>query len=513
MSKELKHDAKKASSNAEDKKHLDNSAKEKKPINKKLFIIIGCVLAVAIAGAVVAFLMINNANKDLNLPTDKKIMSDLSAQKSITSVIIGKRNMTFKVTSVEKSDENVSEDKHTYTFSASVKRSNKTYAINPVTYKVKYVRKGSAFDLKSAEADKNAKIVLTPVSGADKNNALKRIKRTYKKAKFKKQDTDLKKGKDKLTFTVDDMEYEGEAYVLYKFSSSLGWKFDKIDDSKVSFKKGVTHLENGLYTNSAVKNVLFLGIDDNTFNGRSDVMMLISIDTNTGKIKQTSFMRDNWFNIPGYGEDKLNAAYAYGGASLTLKTIQSTFGIKIDNYVATNFSTFKNIINTLGGVDVDITSDEAGYINWQINKNGQASAVGTISESGGVTHLNGQQALWLCRDRGNEYFSGDDFMRTGRQRKVIQALAKTYKNLTPAKLLSILLELKSNVRTDMTRKDIAWFTERSPKFFTYKFQERCVPTDGEWEAGESAGGAWIIALHDFEGLKKEIQQDIYEDLK
>ena len=101
MSKELKHDAKKASSNAEDKKHLDNSAKEKKPINKKLFIIIGCVLAVAIAGAVVAFLMINNANKDLNLPTDKKIMSDLSAQKSITFVKIGKRNMTFKVTSVE----------------------------------------------------------------------------------------------------------------------------------------------------------------------------------------------------------------------------------------------------------------------------------------------------------------------------------------------------------------------------------------------------------------------------
>lgn len=497
MSKEFKH----------------NSKSEKKSFpNKWAFIIGGAVLAVA-AAVIIIFVIIGNQNKELNLPNDEKIISDLNSVTEITTVKVGKKPLSFKVTTIEKSDEKVSEDKRSYTFSAKVKRANKIYEIEPVSCKVSYEKKDKDFELRSADVDKDSKVVLKPIAGADKKDALKRAQKTYKNAKYKERKTNLEKGTDNIIFTVDDKEYEGTASVNYKFDSSKGWLFSKLDDSKVKFKKGVTHKENGLYTNSAVKNILYLGIDSDEFSGRSDVMMLISVDSNTGKIKQTSFMRDNWFEIPGYGSNKLNAAYAFGGADLTVKTIQDTFGIKIDNYVATNFSTFKSIINALGGIDVDITSDEAGYINWQINRNGQTSSVGEISESGGVTHLNGQQALWLCRDRGSEQFSGDDFMRTGRQRRVIQSLVSTYKDYTPVKVLATLKSLLENVQTDMTAADLKWFADRSPKFFGYKFSERCVPTDGEWQSGESSDGQWIISLNDFEGLKSEIQKDIYEDLK
>ena len=491
-------------------KHI--AEKEKKPLNKKLLFIIGGA-ALAVIAAVVIIFAVLNSGRDAALPSMEQIKGDLGSRLEVTEVAIGKKTYTFEVDSVEivPSSENLSEDKNDYSLSVDVGRRNEEFALNTVTYNMTYVKDGENYKFVSVETAGVVKLELSPLKGVDKEKALKKVRKTYKKAKFKSQTTDLEKGKDKLAFTVDDKEYEGTAVAVYSFDKTKGWVFKKLDDKKVSFKKGVTHKENGLYTNSAVKNILFLGVDSFDYAGRSDVMMLVSIDMNNGKIKQTSFMRDNYFDIPGYGKDKLNAAYAYDGAELTVKTIEGIFDIKIDHYVATNFSTFRNIINILGGIDVEIDSDEAGYINWQIDHNNQA-AVGKISEAGGVTHLNGQQALWLCRDRGNEYFSGDDFMRTGRQRRVIQALVNTYKDLTPDKVLSLLKELKSNVRTDMSVKDIAWYAVRSPKFFTYKFQERCVPTDGEWSSGYSDDGMWIIVLNDFAGLKSEVQHDIYEDL-
>ncbi len=494
-------------------KHNSNSGK--KPINKKkILIICGCVLAACGIAAVIIFFVLNSA-VNAKLPKDDRIKADMQADKTITRVKVGKTAYDFKISEFEKTDYKAKPDAEkpeSYEAWVTISRTSDTYGIKPVDYKVTYKLSDKKLVYKSSELIKG-KITFTALAGADKKDAEKRVKKTYKKAVFKDQKTDLKKGVDKISFKVDDKEFTGTATAVYNFNNKKGWLFKKVDDKQVKFKKGVTHKENGLYTNSNVKNILFLGIDSDDGSGRSDCMMLISVDSNTGKIKQTSFMRDNWFNIPGYGENKLNAAYAFGGANLTKKTIEQTFGIKIDNYVAVDFSTFKAVINALGGVDVDITSDEAGYVNWQINKNGQASSVGTISTAGGVTHLNGQQTLWLCRDRGGNGFSGDDFTRTSRQRRVIQSLVNTYCTYTPVKVLATLNALKGNVKTDLTAADFKWFADRSPKFFTYKFSERCVPDDGEWQSGTGAGGAWIIDINDFEGLKTEIQKRIYEDIK
>ena len=497
MAKELKH----------------NSKDEKKPINKKLiFIICGAVLALCIIVGVILFFILS---EDITLPKDSQIIKDMEVDESVSQVDVGKKTYSFKIGDFKKQKDSYDlgeKNPDKYYAWVTVSRESEIYGINPADFKVQYEKSGESYKYKSAEPLSDD-MTFTALAGADKDEALKVVKKTYKNAKYKNHEDDLEKGKSRVIFTIDDKEYEGTAAAVYKFDDKKGWVFKKVDDKNAKFRKGVTHKENGLYTNSNIKNILFLGVDSDSGAGRSDCMMLISVDKNTGKIKQTSFMRDNWFSIPGYGEDKLNAAYAYGGAELTKSTIEQTFGIKIDNYVVVDFSTYKEVINALGGVDVDITSDEAGYINWQINNNGQAGSVGTISESGGVTHLNGQQALWLCRDRGGNGFSGDDFVRTSRQRRVIQALVDTYKTYTPVKVLATINTLKEHVKTDMKPSDFKWFAQRSGKFFKYEFKERCVPQDGEWQSGTSEGGAWIIQLNDFSKLKSDIQKSIFEDLK
>ena len=491
--------------------------KEKTPLSKKLKVIIPIAAAAVIAVAVAVILFACNNSKEEKYHakiSEDIIIKDLNKQKDITQIKVGKKTEEFKVSDVDVVKGSEVETDDSYSFKADVTRKNDSYSIAPVKYTVKYSVKDSDYSFVSAKAGKKAEIVLSPLKGVDSKTALKKAAKLYKSAEYKSSDTDLEKGTDVLNFKVDDKECEGTLTLKYKFNSTKGWIFKSYSDKNVSFKKGVTHRnKDGLLENSNVKNVLFLGIDSNDGVGRSDCMMLISIDSNTGKIKQTSFMRDNWFNIPGWGYSKLNAAYAFDGPALTLKTLQGTFGVKIDNYVAVSFSTFRDVINALGGIDVKIDSDEAGYINWQIQKNGQTSYVGLVDGSGGVVHLNGQQALWLCRDRGNEYFSGDDFVRTSRQRRVIQSISKTYKTLTPDKVLTLLMTLKGHVKTNLTADDLKWYAKYSSKFFTYGFKERCVPEDGEWQAGYSDDGQWIIQLNDFEGLKKDIQKHIFDDLK
>jgi LCP family protein required for cell wall assembly len=201
-----------------------------------------------------------------------------------------------------------------------------------------------------------------------------------------------------------------------------------------------------------------------------------------------------------------------GGPELAASAIEATYGVKIDNYAATNFTTFKNVINSLGGVNVNITADEAGYINWQLNHNGQAS-IGFVPSSGGNVTLNGQQALWLCRDRGGNGFSGDDFVRTSRQRRVIKSLISSYKSYSSSQVLSTLNNLIGNVSTDLSGDDLQWLAENSGKFFDFEIKERCAPDAGEWSQGYSSAGAWIIQVNDWGNLKSSIQKFIYEDLK
>lgn len=129
--------------------------------------------------------------------------------------------------------------------------------------------------------------------------------------------------------------------------------------------EGEAYMKDGLYHDDQVMNILLLGVDDYQANdvGRSDSMLLVSIDKRNQKIKVTSFMRDMYLSIPGYANNRINVAYSLGGAPLLVKTIEKNFGVGIDKYVIIDFEAFPSIIEALGGIEVTLSEGEADEIN------------------------------------------------------------------------------------------------------------------------------------------------------
>lgn len=217
-----------------------------------------------------------------------------------------------------------------------------------------------------------------------------------------------------LVFSIIFLLGGGGMLYYYSFLDTLNFK--ELDDtnnnntaatnSSVAPLEGdATNLslsEGELLQNSKELNVMLFGEDNSNGDkhGRSDTMIMMTIDNNHKKLKLTSFQRDTYVYIPGYGYDKLNASYNYGGAKLSIQTIEANFGIKVDRYAVVDFDSFKKIIDTLGGIDMEVTQDEIDYINYQMYKNNQADTRTTITDAPGTVHLNGQEALWYARNRG-----------------------------------------------------------------------------------------------------------------
>ena len=178
-----------------------------------------------------------------------------------------------------------------------------------------------------------------------------------------------------------------------------------------------------------ITNILLVGIDarDISEPSRSDAMMLLTLDTVHKSIKLTSFARDSYVEIPDHGSEKLTHAYAYGGINLLLETIENNFEVDINDYAVVNFFGFVDIINTLGGIEVDVKEDEINELNTYI-VNGQAidkvaegEDVKTITKSGLQT-LNGYQALAFSRIR----YTDSAFHREARHREVAESAYKEF---------------------------------------------------------------------------------------
>ena len=269
-----------------------------------------------------------------------------------------------------------------------------------------------------------------------------------------------------------------------------------------------------LLANKDVLNVMLFGQDNKESKydaGRSDTMILLSVDVTNKQIKLTSFLRDTYVYIPS-GDDfegwyKLNAAYSHGGAKLTVKTIESNFGIKIDRYAIVDFSGFKDIIDALGGLTIPITGNEARYINAQIEHNNQkcpkvakkyCKSVYKKDKNGKYSYdrngdkveitrkvkLTGKQALWYARNRGStelggENFSGNDWDRTDRQRKVIKALIDEFKGASFTSLLSAVQKVGPMVQTNFKSNEITSLLTSAFKIMKYPMYQFNVPIGEE----------------------------------
>ncbi len=187
-----------------------------------------------------------------------------------------------------------------------------------------------------------------------------------------------------------------------------------------------------------VINVLLLG-EENIYGakrGRTDVIIIVSVDLNGGPLKMVSFQRDLYVAIPGYGDDRLNSAYAYGGAKLMVETLEKNFGVDIDSYVKVDFDGFESIIDKLGGLRISLTARESEYLNTTkyISKPEQRNTVA------GYQNLTGNQVLGYCRVRYVPTAEGlkDDIGRNYRHRVVLKAIFEKYKEKSLGELLSIM---------------------------------------------------------------------------
>ena len=202
-------------------------------------------------------------------------------------------------------------------------------------------------------------------------------------------------------------------------------------------------------------NVLLLG-EENIYNakrGRADAIIVVSVDLNGGPLKMVSFQRDLYVSIPGYADDKLNAAYAYGGSKLIMETIENNFGIDIDAYVKVNFAGFENIIDQLGGLRLSLTAKESEYLNTTkyISKPEERNTVA------GYQTMTGSQVLGYCRVRYVPTAEGlaNDRGRNYRHRVVLQAIFNKYKEKSFAELATVMRQCFNYVTVSSNLEELA----------------------------------------------------------
>lgn len=270
----------------------------------------------------------------------------------------------------------------------------------------------------------------------------------------------------------------------------------------------------GAISRSYVTNVLLIGSDSRGGErGRSDTMMLVSINKRTDEITLTSFMRDCYVEIPEYGWDKLNASYSYGGADLVMDTIEANFGIKIDNYAAVDFVSFANIVDAVGGIEIDVSQAEIREINTilqaEVNELMGDNARDDLLDvdDDGKIKLNGKQALSYARIR---YVGNADFERTERQREVIETIFNKVRGIGPSVISQVSDEVLPNVTTNMTTGELYWLSLRVPFLFGYDIQKLQIPADNSFHGGSTPSGDALI-IDDFEANYNMLKDEIFDD--
>lgn len=300
---------------------------------------------------------------------------------------------------------------------------------------------------------------------------------------------------------------------------------DSTDPSVAALAGNGTQLslsDDELLQDSKVLNIMLFGEDNSQGDeyGRSDTMIMMSIDNRHKKLKLTSFQRDTYVYIPGYGYNKINASYTYGGAKLAIQTIEANFGIKIDRYAVVDFDSFVEIIDTLGGIDMEVTQDEIDYINYQMYKNGQSDEWSTITDEPGIVHLTGIEALWYARNRGlsigedgNEIgISGDDWDRTSRQRKLIETVFESMKDASLTQIVSIVGSVGPLVTTNLKKDEITALVSHSLTYLQYDVEQYYVPEEGLWYYDNDTSAGSVISITDMEAQRLAFAEFVYEEL-
>lgn len=324
--------------------------------------------------------------------------------------------------------------------------------------------------------------------------------------KTAKEDTDvlkqLEKGDDK---NHGDMFYESSAGETYSLESWLD-SWQKADGQ--------------LMYNDKIVNVLLIGMDDPEGEeyGRSDAMIIVSIDTINQKLKLTSVWRDTYglIQVPevkgknaAYDtHEKINGANFYGGPELTVKTIESLYKVRIDGYIMTTFDSFKDLIDAMGGINVDVEQYEDEFLQEEAQYSWHATY-------GKGVLLNGSEALVYSRIRHLD----SDIKRTERQRKVMSAMLDKIDELSTTQLFKTVNSYldKGYVSTNFSQKDIGGLGKKAVfgGWKDFEMEQMTAPISGDVDPenakyywGGTYNGAWVWVV-DVPKTATDVQKFIY----
>lgn len=247
-----------------------------------------------------------------------------------------------------------------------------------------------------------------------------------------------------------------------------------------------------------VVNILLIGQDARPGQGRqrSDSMILCTVNTEKKTLVMTSFLRDLYVSIPdwngkSYASNRLNVNYVFGGAPMLNECLKQNFGVVVDHNIAVNFSGFEDVVDLVGGVDIELTGAEASQVGGGAHK--------------GLCHLNGEQALNYSRIRKLD----SDFGRTNRQRKVLMAILEKMKTLSLKELLNLVEGITPLVSTDMSNGDItSYVAELFPLLTDLEITTQTIPAEGTYK-GASVRGMSVL-VPDIQANRQILQDTLGE---
>lgn len=283
-------------------------------------------------------------------------------------------------------------------------------------------------------------------------------------------------------------------------------------------EKQAVEAEGEIFGDEDVFNILLIGTDDRTKefsdNARGDTCMLLSINKETMAVKLVSFERGMGVPILAgsyQGQyDWLTHTFRYGGADLMMQEIRECFKIDVTHYVRVNIYTFMQLVDSVGGVDIDLTQAEADYINHpegtyaagHIREMNVADQVQTVTA--GINHLNGATAMLYARCR----YIDNDWHRVERQRNVIQAAIYQTQNLGLLELNSLLDEVLPLIQTNLTEKEITSLVLLAPNYQGITLDQMTIPAQGTYGSMTGMGGRSMFAV-DFNQNAQILKEFIY----
>lgn len=287
------------------------------------------------------------------------------------------------------------------------------------------------------------------------------------------------------TYLTQDEAEEYDLRQAIEDAENQSVVYPELDESQLQW----TPSQHAIGEEQDLVNILLIGQDRRSGESRqrSDSMILVTFDKNRRTITMTSFLRDLYVQIPGYDGNRLNAAYAFGGMELLDETLETNFGVQVDANIEVDFSGFSSIIDTLGGVDINLTQAEADYMGL----------------SAGLQHMDGETALSYARIR----YIDSDFGRTERQRNVLTSVYQNIRTLPITQIYALIDTIFPLLTTDMTNAQIvSRAADLFPMLAGSSLVSCQIPADGTYTYNTVRGMSVITP--DFEANREILKETL-----